>query len=193
MRAKLYIRGKVVMGMIGMLVGMGGVLVLGAQDTYAASSVSISTPATIDLELLPTSEGSAALSISNVSIASSGTEGFRVMMSSSSTTLTRASHADEAGIESVSKETVYSNLPTNTWGVYFGSSNPGSSSVFMPIPTNTTEVAYNELANASGTYKLAIGAKADTSLPAGTYRGDIVVSVVAEPQEVTSLAEATYM
>lgn len=172
------------------IVMLGLSLVLGTRDTMAVSSVAISVPATLDLEITPSNDGSSDVKTSNLTISTKNTAGFRVILNSDSTALTNSHHSEQ--INSITTNTKFGDLPMNTWGVYLGATNPNSSSDFMPIKTTPTEVIRNELADASGTYKLAIGVKADTSLPAGMYQNKLVISVVADAS-VISLDTATYM
>lgn len=168
------------------------------SSTFAASStsssVSIALEPTIDLELVPNTNGVAGYKTTNLTISTNRTNGFRVLLNTSdtATNLTNNLHAQDF-IKNVTSPTEFSKLPVNSWGVYFGTTNPTDSSIFLPISIVPTELVHNELANASGTYKLAIGARADTSLPAGTYRNNLVISVIADPSKITSLADATYM
>ena len=167
---------------------------LNSLPVSATSTISISTPASLDLELTPTNQGVADVQTSNVIIKTSGTEGFKVLLSSKNPDLVNRLHPEKT-ISSVKAETTSTNLPLNTWGIYLGASSPSSSTLFSPIPTTPTEFARQDLADASGTYKLAAATKVDTSLPAGMYQSQLVISVVASLPEkiVTDLTTATYM
>lgn len=157
------------------------------------SSVSVAINARIDLEITPSTVGTLNYATTNLAISTSQSNGFRVLVSSNNSALKRPSHPEEAGITSITTTTTLSNLPTNTWGMYFGANTPTASSVFLPITTSQTELIHNEVANASGTYKFALAARADTSLPAGYYSNDLIFSVIAGAPAITSLADATYM
>lgn len=164
------------------------------SSVYALeSSVSIAAPSAIDLEILPTAAGNISSESANISITTSQTASFRVLVNTTEqTNLTNKFHPSSP-ISSFSTATPLNTFPLNTWGIYLGSSTPNNSFTFSPLSTTPTEMVNNDLANASGTYKLAIGAKVDTSLPAGMYSNTIIISVLAEPPEITSLAEATYL
>lgn len=157
------------------------------------SSISVALDARIDLEITPSMAGTANYTTTNLTISTTNSNGFRVFVNSDSTTLRRPAHLSAPSISSITKPTTLSSLPNNTWGIYFGITSPTNSSVFRPVPTTQTELIHNELENASGTYKFAIAAKADTSLPAGYYASQLTFSVVAESAAITSLADATYM
>lgn len=192
-------------GIIGVGAALGGLVSLmtmypQVSNVYAdtsearatgASSISVALSATMDLELLPTTSGTLGKQVVDFVVNTKNTTGFRVMLQGENSEL-RNNHHDEV-ISSITASTKLANLPTNTWGVYFGATTPNNNSNFVPISTEPTEVAHNDLANASGTYKLAIGVKADTSLPAGMYSNNLIISVVAGAPEVTSLDNATYM
>lgn len=159
--------------------------------TTETSSVSIALAPSIDLELLPTATGTVSYKATDLTITTNRSSGFRVLVSSNSNTLNNKHHSE--AIPSINTSTSLNNLPTNSFGVYLGASNPNNNSIFSPLNTTPTEFANNDLANASGTYKLAVGAKVDTSLPAGLYSNTITVSVIAKAPEITSLSDATYM
>ncbi len=161
-----------------------------SNNASATSSLSVSLSPTIDLELVPSDTSTTSQETTNLTISTNNTEGFRVLVNSTDTTSLINAHHSET-IPTITSPTTLTNLPTNTWGLYLGATNPTDSSTFSPISLTPTELVHNELANASGTYKLAVGAKADTSLPAGTYSNELVISVVADPAKLFS--GITYM
>lgn len=161
-----------------------------SSNALATSSLSVSLSPTIDLELVPSDTSTTSQETTNLTISTNNTEGFRVLVNSTDTTSLINAHHSET-IPTVTSPTTLTNLPTNTWGLYLGATSPTNSSTFSPISLTPTELVHNELANASGTYKLAIGAKVDTSLPAGMYSNELVVSVVADPAKLFS--GITYM
>lgn len=161
-----------------------------SSNALATSSLSVSLSPTIDLELVPSDTSTTSQETTNLTISTNNTEGFRVLVNSTNTTSLINAHHSET-IPTVTSPTTLTNLPTNTWALYLGATSPTDSSTFSPISLTPTELVHNELANASGTYKLAIGTKVDTSLPAGMYSNELVVSVVADPAKLFS--GITYM
>lgn len=151
---------------------------------YARPTVSIALGKTIDLEINPASVEGATYATTNINISTSRSTGFRVLLNSDSDTLRRQSHQDESGLKSITEPTVLSTFPTNSWGIYFGDTDPTTLSSFLPVTTDIAEIAHKEDSNASGTYTLAIAAKADTTLPVGYYVSNLVISVVADPAKV---------
>ena len=181
------------MGILGLClsIGFGNLL---TKDAHAVNnpSVSIAISSTVDLEILPTANGTVSSKSADLIVKTEKTAGFRVMINSSSTNLANKLHPEQT-MRTISSKTVLKSFPKNAWGVYLGANSPTQDSTFSPVSTAATEFVQNEVANASGTYKLAIGMKVDTTLPAGMYQNELIVSVVAEAAEVTNLAEATYM
>ena len=67
--------------------------------------------------------------------------------------------------------------------------------VFSQIPQNPDTVALEATTGGDivDQYQLSFATKVDTSLPAGTYTGKVLVSVIATPFTVHSLSDITYM
>ena len=79
-------------------------------------------------------------------------------------------------------------LSTNSWGYQLGSE--PNSSAWLPVPTTATELAATAGANADWTtaaagtpdsYNIIYGANVSASQPAGTYRGQVIYTLVANP------------
>ena len=157
------------------------------------SSISIGVSPSIDLNVIPSATGPTAQQTVNLTVKTDNTDGFSIMLNSNDTTdLVNHLHPTQT-IPVVTKQTTLANFPANSWGIYLGTSTPTTSTLFSGISISPQKLVENNVANASGTYKLAVAVKADTSLPAGTYRNDLVISVVAKAPDIKSLADITYM
>lgn len=84
----------------------------------------------------------------------------------------------------------------NTWGYSLTTSTPTGATTYKPVPGSITEVDSvsfgNELVDRSRNYSLNFALSADSSLPAGEYSNNVMISVVAEPAKPT-MDDITYM
>lgn len=170
------------------------------QETQTTTRVtarpvlSISITPEVAMEITPKSTGSYANSTAALRVSTNSRNGFSVYMNgvNGSTDLVAANGGDDK-ISTLSSESILENFPANTWGYYIGTDEPSSDSIYNGIPATTTAIKSISTSTEQQIYKIAFGAKIDTAIEAGDYSNSVIVSVVANPIEVRSLEDLTYM
>ncbi len=156
--------------------------------------ISVALDARVDVEVVPKSTGSFGTSSMDLTVSTNNSSGFAVLLNGvGGTSLEATSSTNTNVINSITSEANSAGFGQNTWGAYVGETAPSTSSTYKPVAATATEMAKVNTANASTTYKLAFGTLVNTDLPAGTYKRQVLVSVVANPLEVDSLSNMVYM
>ncbi len=153
------------------------------------SVISISVPSSANITLTPNSTGAVFNSASiNAVIGTNNPNGYAASMSLASTTITRnGAGAGETGIETLAANTSgysESDFTVNKWGYKLTGDN------YYPLSTTiapTTWETYGPTKNK--THTITIGAKVDSSLPAGTYATTINFTAVVNPFSPDTLAD----
>lgn len=160
-------------------------------------SISIAAPSSFDIDLTLDATQIFAQSTGKVAVYSNNTSGYRLLIQSQNTTsLTSRDNSSEKVITTINNDMTLANFTANTWGYYLGMSEPNAATVYHALSTSTTEaVNSDKLASLTEKtdYQLAFGVSIDNSLPAGTYSNEIILSAVANPLEVHSLMDLTFM
>lgn len=155
----------------------------------------------VNLDIVPTSQGTFSSNSLKLGVETNSEAGYKVMMSTASKTNAMTStDTDNVGekyeISSIITDTVGNDFTGNTWGYTVDTSVIDSSSVFKEIPLAAGAEIISTTVSTAGQrdiYNLGFGAHIDTSLPVGEYSNTVVVSVVANPRELTNLSQLTYM
>lgn len=156
--------------------------------------ISVSLGARVDVEAVPTSTGSFSSNSMDLTVATNNSSGFAVLLNGvDGTDLAATSSTNTNSIASISAEADQSGFANNTWGAYVGEAAPSTTTKYKPVTETASQMTVTDSANAKMTYKLAFGTKVNTDIPAGTYQREVLVSVVANPLEVDSLSNMTYM
>ena len=156
--------------------------------------ISVSLGARVDVDVVPKSTGSFGVNSMDLTVATNNSSGFAVLLNGvGGTTLEATSSTNSSVINSIGANTDQSGFAANTWGAYVGETAPTASTEYRPVTAAASQMTSTPNANASTTYKLAFGTMVNTEIPAGTYQRQVLVSVVANPLEVDSLSNLTYM
>lgn len=160
-------------------------------------SISISAPSAFNFDLTADTTQTFAQIDGGVTVYSNNTSGYRLLIQSLNTaSLTSRDSSSEREIATIPIDSELDNFTANTWGYYLGSDEPDNSTIYHALSTSTTEVVNSgSLTNVEEEtkYHLAFGISIDHSLPAGTYSNEIILSAVANPLEVHSLMDLTFM
>lgn len=166
-----------------------------AMELVAQPSISISMQPTVSMEVMPTADGEFVQSSTKVKVGTNNTSGLKILMNGlTGTDLESLNPNDTTNkVATISQPSVAADFAKNTWGYSFGEGEAGGDVVYEGIPEEAKVVKSLESAGESMEYNLAFGANVSTSLPAGTYAGEVVVSAIANPLAITSMQELIYM
>lgn len=165
-------------------------------DVSNLSSISVSIPSSLSLDIKPTASGEAVSTSGDLIVAAVNVETYRLYIATDNgnAELENLDRSISAAIKPALSRSTLSNLPVNTWG-YSVRSIDSDGDAMYGVTSNTTIpelTASPSTTVAADKYNFAVGAKVDMSLPAGTYANTIVISAVADPVKL-GLAKATYM
>lgn len=166
-----------------------------------APVVSVAMQSAVDVDVVPKQNGSYAMSVAKLTVATNSDNGYSVYIKSgsqgsNSLTSTDATNAKE--IKATTKTGALTTMENNAWGYALSTGVITEGSSFSAVPTEagsaiaTTDKDSVNLGSGNS-YNLAFGVNVDTTLPAGQYTGSVIVSAVANPITVTSLYQLTYM
>ena len=160
-------------------------------------TISISVPDSVSLDIVQGASDDTFYKASGLlAVNTNNASGYRILVSSNSGTaaLTSLDNASpNAVIDSIAKASTAGEFTNNTWGYYITSEDNTAETIYQPMSVATTEALKVNTASSTATYNLGFGTKIDTSLPAGTYSNSILISAVANPLEVHSLMDLTFM
>lgn len=150
----------------------------------------------INLNIIPKSEGVFTSGKTQVSVDTNNTTGYKLYLSTAdgTTSLTKTDDATKK-IDSISANNLGSaDFGKNVWG-YNLTQGATSGDKFNAIPASEQMVHTTNSANldTADTFTLSFGVRADSSLPAGTYNNQMVISAVANPLKIENLSDLVYM
>ena len=159
--------------------------------------VSIALDKSVSLEFTPKVSGEFQQSSAKLTVSTNNTDGYRILLSSSNNNAALTSTSQTAKINSiVGMNVLPAAFTDNTWGYSLVNASTTPTS-YNAVPTTDTEILNVETGKVieghADTYDLNFGARVSTSLPAGNYSGEVVVSAVANPIKLHSLMDVTYM
>lgn len=102
-----------------------------------------------------------------------------------------ASDKSPFNIPSVSADTTYANLGTDTWGYFLGNTTD-TEATYKQIPLAATEIASDDEPVADATAKVNFGVKIDGTRPSGVYEDTLTFSLVASMLPEESLFDAAF-
>ncbi|MDO4741929.1 MAG: hypothetical protein Q4A79_00945 [Candidatus Saccharibacteria bacterium] len=127
----------------------------------------------------------------SLNVQSNNGNGFRASMTTSTESTALANTSDPtSSIPTLSQNSTRGNFPANSWGYSLsnypdgtiGDNDEGSdNSIYKPlVPAGTTPITLLSSSSvSSGSQNIYFGAKADTSVDAGTYTNVVIISVVS--------------
>lgn len=152
------------------------------------------------LDIDPTMDGASKSDVAELSIITNDASEYSVFLSTKDGTqnLSSTNESVIAKVGPVNGSQPLADFGANTWGYALGEGIDVNTAVYKAVPQDTSmAVLRSEVASgvANDQYKLAFGAKIDTSLPAGQYTNQVNVSVIVTPLEVTrkTLSDITTM
>ncbi len=159
--------------------------------------VSIALDKSVSLEFTPKTSGEFQQSSAKLTVSTNNTDGYRILLSSSNNNAALTSTSQTAKINSiVGMNVLPAAFTDNSWGYSLVNASTTPTS-YNAVPTTDTEILNVETGKVieghADTYDLNFGARVSTSLPAGNYSGEVVVSAVANPIKLHSLMDVTYM
>lgn len=161
------------------------------------STVSLAVQNGIDFDVTPTIAGGFGAGTAELVVSTSNSSGYSLYLKTENGESTLTNAKGDA-ITAISGERTSENFPKNTWGYALnqGTITPDATTTYKAVPTTATD-PISDTTTASGnttdTYTLAFGAKIATDLPSGEYVNNVIVSAIANPMELTSLNQLTYM
>ena len=182
------------------LVGLFGLMLFPvsfAMDSTEAAPVQSTTTLTLstsDLsaEITPSStEGTFVTSDpATISVVTNNYSGYTLGISANddiNNTKLINTNDDTAYLNSISSASSVEEFNANNWGYLPSKLNSQANANYQPAPTTTaTTLDATNVANAeANTYTIALGAKADYSLPSGTYENSFTLTAVANPVNYT--------
>ncbi len=164
-------------------------------SVHNAVMVGIALDSRVDIDATPTSTGTFAIGNTTLGITTNNPEGYKIFLSS---VVSNQLIGANGRIDSIADSTVGTAFAGNTWGYNLepGTTEATEYSTYHAVPTSTQEI-YNEPSAIASeelyNYNLAFGVHITPSLMAGEYSNNIIVSVVANPNTISSLEDLVYM
>ena len=154
----------------------------------------------LNLDLVQSQSGSFDAAATSLSVSTNAANGYSIYLYAEdgnpnlvSTTLPTSPNV----IAPVTDRASSTTFASNTWGYALAPAADAitpANATYHPVSTAADTVAYSTSSpSAADSYDLLFGASVNTDLPADSYSGTVVVSVVANPAEVGSLTELTFM
>ncbi len=164
------------------------------QTEVDAGRVEISfTPTEVSGEMTPTTEAGLKKQLeARVKVAIDAAENYGIYLGTETPALVGVNTGEM--ISSITTPTSYNELPTNTWGIYWGEGE-------VAVPVNAlykpAEMGRGTSIGAGGkvfstletNYILGFAANINTEMPADTYQNKITLSVLSSPLVVTKLGD----
>ena len=166
-----------------------------AVDVQPVISIGIAS-SKLDIDLTPKSTGSFDQTSTTLTVSTNNLHGYKIFMQS--TNNGRLLNTDASVNSSInpliSNNQTVTDFASNTWG-YAITKAGEDSSTYSAVPADAIAIKNAEVANINNAdeYTLTLAAKVDTTLPAGSYAGAIILSAIANPIEITSLNQLFYM
>ena len=159
-----------------------------------APVISIALQQAVEIDLTPKSSGTFETATARLQVDTNSTNGFALSISTATpnNSLTNVDTTSHDTIAPLPQTATTDTFPDNTWG-YAISNKDESATSFSAVPATTTNIAGLSEHLRSGQYDLTFGTKINTALSAGSYTNSVLISAVANPIEVTSLTQLTYM
>ena len=158
-----------------------------AAPVLSTTSLTLST-SDISAEITPSSAAGTfvASDPATVSVTTNNYSGYTLgITSSDNVNNTKLINTDDntAYLTSISSASAPADFNANNWGYLPSKLNGAANSAYQPAPTTTaTTLEATNAANAeANTYTIALGVKADYTLPTGIYENTFAVTAVANP------------
>ena len=144
--------------------------------------ISITATDVLELEITPTADGKFTYGNIAVRVNTNDASGYSLYLSSDSVATTLENIVARVSIPTLSTAATAEDMPNNTWGWSLGES-------YNPVPANTDAVKIKTTSTPAVSQDLtnvSIGAKADLTIPSGTYTNTILFTTVANSSSSSS-------
>lgn len=189
---------------------------LSTHATSASTTVSVAVRPVLSvalgsdqlaLDLVQSPDGTFGATSTSLNVATNAADGYSIYLyaADGDPDLKPATTSTATTISPVAANSTPDTFGANTWGYSLAATslatNPDplpapdpDTATYHPVSARADTVATSTSAPSSGdTYSLAFGANVTNDLAPDSYSGTVVVSVVANPAEVSSLTELTFM
>lgn len=168
-----------------------------AAWTEMSTSLAVGLDETAEVDITPTAEGATGVATANLRVRTENASEHRIYVNTQDVTgtMTNVNAKTEEGIVALEGERSLGDLAVNTWGVAVTKGMAGTETLYREVPERAEVLLVNDGAEETmdEDYSVNFGVKIDTSLPAGQYANDVMVSVIASPNEVSGLLGIKYM
>ncbi len=165
-----------------------------AMRAVITPNISLATDQEVDITITPTGDGQFGQASVNVAIGTTNYVGYSLYAQTNDATTaminTNGNSSEE--IKALSSPRLPVDFEENTWGLALAKEQD-SIDAYDGISLTAQKLVESSRATEIDNYTLSIGAKIDTSLPAGQYENTILLSAVANPQTIRTLSDLTYM
>ena len=152
------------------------------------STVSITIPSTIEMDVAPTTSGTFTSTTSTLSIATNNPSGYDLYLSAADgdNVLRNENPSVQNTINPTADGTKQAEFTNNTWGYNLsGGSSTQTPDTYNAVPIDGTTALDSTTAPSTTNYNLTFGAKVDTNIASGTYSSEVIISAVAKPVLIT--------
>lgn len=174
-------------------------------EVKVKTNLSLAVGNKVAMEVTPKSTGGTSIESTRLAVATNSTEGYALYMQASDGLVNASTMNDDAEINKISiikQAATLAEMSNNSYGYFLAKDAADETTKFKALPTTNSmiERTSSTTVNLPGSdyaygdnYALSFGVKVGTELPAGTYSGSVVVSAVANPETVRSMADLEYM
>lgn len=152
------------------------------------STVSITVPSTIEMDVAPTTSGTFTSTTSTINITTNNPSGYDLYLSAADgdNALRNENPSVQNTIKPTTNGVTSTTMPNNTWGYNLsGGSSTQIPDTYNAVPKDGTTALDSTTAPSTTNYNLTFGAKVDTSIASGTYSSEVIISAVAKPVLIT--------
>ena len=152
------------------------------------STVSITIPSTIEMDVAPTTSGTFTSTTSTLSIATNNPSGYDLYLSAADgdNVLRNENPSVQNTINPTTNGVTSTTMSNNTWGYNLsGGSSTQTPDTYNAVPKDGTTALDSTTAPSTTNYNLTFGAKVDTNIASGTYSSEVIISAVAKPVLIT--------
>lgn len=168
-----------------------------ATDTtvFVQPAIAVSLQSRIDIGVIPRSGGVFKSETAELAVSTNNVTGYSVYLKTTGEdNVLHNAVLPEHTIAPIADDATSAQFAKNTWGYNLSTALPDESTIYSAVPTTEgAALATSDQTAAKDKYQLTFGTNVDIDLPAGEYTNSVLVSVVANPMEVTSLTQLTYM
>ena len=152
------------------------------------STVSITIPSTIEMDVAPTTSGTFTSTTSTLNITTNNPSGYDLYLSAADgdNVLRNENPSVQNTINPTTNGVTSTTMSNNTWGYNLsGGSSTQTPDTYNAVPKDGTTALDSTTAPSTTNYNLTFGAKVDTNIASGTYSSEVIISAVAKPVLIT--------